>query len=149
MTVAVAALATVLGVAAMLPSRAPGARDCSPPTSSLASARDTAAFCAETFIERNGYTELPGTSDRDMIAVESWDRGRTLTDAVERRRHTIARGPAVVCETPNGFSVVFHVYDPMDSHTGHVVTMGRGYDGMRLLVGFTRIDSIEPGCVHL
>lgn len=150
MTFAAAAMTTMLGAAAMLPvARASGARDCAPPASPLASARDTAAFCAEAFIERNGYTELPGTSDRDMIAVESWDRGRTLTDAVERRRRTIARGPAIVCETPNGFSVVFHVYDPLDSKSGHVVTMGRGYDGMRLLAGFTRIDAIEPGCVHL
>ena len=41
-----------------------------------------------------------------MIAVESWDRGRTLTDAVESRR-TLARGPVIVCESSNGFSVGF------------------------------------------
>ena len=137
------------GAVVMLAIAAAGARDCSLPSSSLATARDTAAFCAEAFVERNGYTELSGTSDREMIAVESWDRGRTLTDAVERRRRTIARGPVVVCESENGFTVVFHVYDPMDSHTGHVVSMGRQYGGIRLLTGFTRIDAIEPGCVHL
>jgi hypothetical protein len=145
-----AALAFAIGAAALLPRASmDGARECTLPPSSLESARDTAAFCAEAFVERNGYTELPGSSDRAMIAVESWDRGHTLTDAVERRRRTIARGPAIVCEGANGFSVVFHVYDPMDSRTGHVVSMGRKYDGMRLLAGFTRIDAIEPGCVHL
>lgn len=145
-----AVLALAIGAIALLPRASmAGARDCALPSSSLDTARDTAAFCAEAFVERNGYTELPGTSDRSMIAVESWDRGHTLTDAVERRRRMIARGPAIVCEGPNGFSVVFHVYDPMDSRTGHVVSMGRQYGGMRLLAGFTRIDAIEPGCVHL
>jgi hypothetical protein len=147
-TPAAVALA-VVAAASLARAQASGARECALPSSPLATPRDTAAFCAEAFIERNGYTELPGTSDRSMIAVESWDRGRTLTDAVERRRRSIARGPAIVCQGTNGFSVVFHVYDPMDSHTGQVVSMGRQYDGMRLLAGFTRIDAAEPGCVHL
>jgi hypothetical protein len=125
------------------------ARDCLLPRESLATARDTAAFCAEAFVERNGYTELPGTSDRGMIAVEARDRGRTLTDAVEARRRTLARGAVIACEGPNGFSVVFHVYDPLDSKSGHVVVMGRQYDGMRLLAGFTRIDMLDSGCVRL
>ena len=125
------------------------ARDCLLPSASLVAARDTAAFCAEAFVERNGYTELPGTSDREMIAVEGRDRGHTLTDAVEARRRTIARGAVIVCEGANGFSVVFHVYDPMDSKSGQVVVMGRKFDDMRLLAGFTRIDAREPGCVHL
>ena len=126
-----------------------GARDCLLPNASLATARDTAAFCAEAFVERNGYTELPGTSDRDMIAVEARDRGHTLTDAVERRRRTLARGPVIVCEGANGFSVVFHVYDPLDTKSGHVVVMGRQYDEMRLLAGFTRTDVLDSGCEHL
>jgi hypothetical protein len=126
-----------------------GARDCAPPSAPLAAPRDTAAFCAEAFVERNGYTELPGSSDREMIAVESWDRGRTLTDAVESRRRTLARGPVIVCESANGFSVVFRAYDPMDSKSGHVVVMGRSYGDMRLLAGFTRTDEVSAGCVHL
>ena len=125
-----------------------GARDCLLPRESLTTARDTAVFCAEAFVERNGYTELPGTSDRDMIAVEARDRGRTLTDAVEARRRTIARGAVIVCQGANGFSVVFHVYDPHDTKSGHVVSMGRQYDGMRLLAGFTRTDVLDSGCVH-
>jgi hypothetical protein len=138
-------------VVAVLPVRrfTKGARDCLLPNSSLATAGDTAAFCAEAFVERNGYTELPGTSDRDMIAVEARDRGHTLTDAVERRRRTLARGPVIVCEGANGFSVVFHVYDPLDTKLGHVVVMGRQYDEMRLLAGFTRTDVLDSGCVHL
>ncbi|MBK5188249.1 MAG: hypothetical protein JJD97_08375, partial [Gemmatimonadaceae bacterium] len=119
------------------------------PRDALRAARDTAAFCAEAFVERNGYTELPGTSDREMIALESWDRGRTLTDAVEARRRTIARGPAIVCTTAHGFSVIFRAYDPMERKSGHVVVMGRQFDGMRLLAGFTRLDVTEPGCAHL
>jgi hypothetical protein len=126
-----------------------GARDCALPSTSLDTARDTAAFCAESFVERNGYTELPGTSERDMIAVESWDRGRTLTDAVERRRHTIARGPVIVCTTANGFSVVFRAYDPMETKNGHVVVMGPQYGDLRLLAGFTRLDVAEDGCARL
>jgi hypothetical protein len=124
------------------------ARDCQLPISSLATARDTAAYCAEQFVERNGYTELPPASDRDMIAVEARDRGRTLTEAVEARRRTLARGAVIVCEGANGFSVVFHVYDPLDSKSGHVVVMGPQFDDMRLLAGFTRIDVIEAGCVR-
>lgn len=126
-----------------------GARDCLLPHEALATARDTAAVCAEAFVERNGYTELPATSDRDMIAVEPRDRGRTLTDAVEARRRTIARGAVIVCEGANGFSVVFRVYDPHDTKSGHVVVMGRRYDDMRLLAGFTRTDVLDSGCVHL
>ena len=108
---------------------ADGARTCSLPSTTLATAQDTAAFCAEAFVERNGYTELPGTSDREMIALEPWDHGRTLVDAVEARRRTLARGAVIVCATSNGFSVVFRAYDPMDSKSGHVVVMGKDYDG--------------------
>ena len=124
------------------------ARDCLLPRESLTTARDTAAFCAEAFVERNGYTELPGTSDREMIAIEARDRGRSLADAVEARRRTIARGAVIVCQGTNGFSVVFHVYDPHDTKSGHVVIMGRQYDGMRLLAGFARTDVLDSGCVH-
>ena len=143
-------LAAAVIIIAALPAHhsAKDARDCLLPASSLATARDTAAFCAEQFVERNGYTELPATSDRDMIAVEARDRGRTLTDAVEARRRTLARGAVIVCEGANGFSVVFHVYDPLDSKSGHVVVMGPQYDGMRLLAGFTRTDVLEAGCVR-
>ena len=42
-------------------SRLGGARDCLLPRTPLAAPRDTAAFCAEAFVERNGYTELPGS----------------------------------------------------------------------------------------
>lgn len=149
--VATAAAAMAFGAATALPNHrmASGARDCLLPGTTLATARDTAAFCAEAFVERNGYTELPGTSDRDMIAVEAHDRGRTLTDAVESRRRTIARGAVIVCEGANGFSVVFHIYDPLDTKSGHVVVMGRRYDDMRLLAGFTRTDMLDAGCVHL
>jgi len=142
------ALAAASFVIAALPahSSAKDARDCLLPISSLATARDTAAFCAEEFVERNGYTELPATSDRDMIAVEARDRGRTLTDAVEDRRRTLTRGAVIVCQGANGFSVVFHVYDPLDSRSGHVVVMGPQFDDMRLLAGFTRIDVLEAGC---
>jgi hypothetical protein len=126
-----------------------GARDCQLPSASLDTAQDTAAFCAEAFVERNGYTELPGTSDREMIALESWDRGRTLVDAVEARRRTLARGPVIVCATSNGFSVVFRAYDPMDAKSGHVVVMGTRFNDMRLLAGFTRTDVAEQGCARL
>jgi hypothetical protein len=144
------ALVAASVVIAALPAHhsAKDARDCLLPIASLATARDTAAFCAEEFVERNGYTELPGTSDRDMIAVEARDRGRTLTDAVEARRRTLARGAVITCEGANGFSVVFRVYDPLDSKSGHVVVMGPQYDDMRLLAGFTRIDVLEAGCVR-
>ena len=150
MSFAGALIAATLVVASLPAQRSTnGARDCLMPNETLASARDTAAFCAEAFVERNGYTELPGTSDRDMIAVEARDRGHTLTDAVEARRRTIARGAVIVCQGANGFSVVFHVYDPLDSRAGHVVVMGRQYDEMRLLAGFTRTDALDSGCVHL
>jgi hypothetical protein len=125
------------------------ARDCLLPNDSLASARDTAAYCAEQFVERNGYTELPGTSDREMIAIESWDRGGTLTDAVERRRRTIARGPVIACTTANGFSVVFRAYDPMETKNGHVVVMDSQFGNLRMLAGFTRLDRADPGCTRL
>ena len=148
---ATGAVAAAALVAASLAGREPraGARDCALPSSSLASARDTAAFCAEAFVERNGYTEMPGSSDRDMIAVEPWDRGHTLRGAVERRRRTIARGPVIVCETANGFSVVFRAYDPMEKTNGHVVVMGPRFGELRLLAGFARLDVVEPGCTRL
>ncbi len=146
-----AGIVAALVVAASLPGHRSmmGARDCLMPHETFATARDTAAFCAEAFVERNGYTELPGTSDRDMIAVEARDRGRTLTDAVEARRRTIARGAVVACQGSNGFSVVFHVYDPLDTKSGHVVVMSRQYADMRLLAGFTRIDVLNSGCERL
>ena len=125
------------------------ARDCLLPSESLASPRDTAAYCAEAFVERNGYTELPATSDREMIAVESWDRGHTLTDAVERRRRTIARGAVIACTTSNGFSVVFRAYDPMETKIGHVVVMDSQFGNLRLLAGFTRLDVAQSGCTRL
>jgi len=146
---AVIAAATIVAASLAPRSAQAGARDCVFPSATLATARDTAAFCAESFIERNGYTALPGTSDRNMIALESWDRGHTLTDAVERRRRTIARGPVIVCATPNGFTVVFRQYDPMERKNGHLVVMGPQYSDLRLLAGFTRLDVDEPGCTRL
>lgn len=125
------------------------ARDCLLPNEPLASARDTAAYCAGAFVERNGYTELPATSDREMIAVESWDRGHTLTDAVERRRRTISRGPVIACTTPGGYSVVFRAYDPMETKNGHVVVMDSQFGNLRMLAGFTRLDRTERGCTRL
>jgi hypothetical protein len=143
-------MAAALAVAALAGRRSSDvARDCALPSATLATARDTAAFCAEAFVERNGYTELPGTSEREMIAVEWWDRGRTLSDAVEARRRTLARGPVIVCESSNGFSVVFRAYDPMDAKSGHVVVMGNSFEDMRLLAGFTRTDVVERGCRRL
>jgi hypothetical protein len=150
MSVPGAVLAAVLAIASLSGRRADDrARDCPLPSASLATSRDTAAFCAEAFIERNGYTELPGTSDREMIALEFWDRGHTLEDAVESRRRTLARGAVIACANANGFSVIFRAYDPMDAKSGHVVVMGPGYDHMRLLAGFTRTDTIDPGCTRL
>ena len=130
MTFALAATAAVLGAAALMTRGAmQDARACTLPCS-----RSPPHATPRPFAPRRSSSATATRSCRErpiagMIAVESWDRGHTLTNAVERRRRTVARGPAVVCESQNGFSVVFHVYDPMDSRTGHVVSMGRAYGG--------------------
>ena len=122
-------------------------RACVAPPIALQSSRDTAAYCAEEFVERNGYADaVPG--DRDMIAIEPRDRGATLQQAVEFRRNTVARGPIAVCEDAAGFTVIFHTGDPHESHVARAVRLDRRYGSITFLSGFVQLSRLAtwPHC---
>ena len=131
----------------LLLAHAAGPRDCVLPRVALQSPRDTAAYCAEEFVERNGYTDaVPG--DRDMIAIEPRDRGATLVEALEFRRNKVARGPIAVCEDAAGFTVIFHTGDPHESRIARAVRLDRRYGGLTFLGGFVQLSRVAtwPQC---
>src|SRR5690242_1722400 len=50
-------------------------RACALPPQALSSARDTAAYCAAQFVARNGYTDLPATTDSTQLVDDITDGG--------------------------------------------------------------------------
>ncbi len=141
-TMLLAALLLLFGQRAAIDPRA-----CIAPSVALRSQRDTAAYCAEQFVERNGYADVLA-GDREMIALEPMDVGSTMEAAVDFRRNIVARGPIAVCEDDAGFTVVFHTGDPHESSVGRAVRLDRRYQGITFLSGFVKLAQLAtwPRC---
>jgi len=114
-------------------------RACALPSHVLPSAADTAAYCAEEFVERNGYTDVIAATDPDRIAIEPLDRGQTLQQVLELRRNTIARGARLVCRVDGGYNVLFRTSDPRELVFGKEVSMGERFAGLRVVTYYVRV----------
>ena len=105
---------------------------CVLPTRSLASARDTAVWCAEQFIARNGYTDVAPLSDTSLIAFESLEWANSIEEMLRHRSNTLQRHAFGICEKApgphyEGFVVVFRYRDTTQGARG--VTMSKRFHG--------------------
>lgn len=124
------------------------ARICHFPPQTLASHRDTAAWCARDFIIRNGYTSAPASTNNADIALEpAMDVGNGMSEMVGNRRNTIAATPELVCTTQTGFVVSFRMPNQLDQTFDRGVAMTKSYVGITLLRPWVRrSDTVPPGC---
>ena len=143
-------VAVLLVAAAMAAARQDAAaRVCRLPAAALASAGDSAAWCAREFLIRNGYTASPPSVDRNDIALEpTMDVGRTFDEMMDARRNTVGRVPILACPTATGFLVSFSIPNQIDPTHGRGVSMTRNYAGLTLLRAWVRLSTgVPPGCV--
>jgi len=144
------ALAGLALMAALLPGRQDAAaRVCRLPAQSLATAPDTAAWCAREFLIRNGYTAAPASADRTAIALEpTMDVGRTFDEMMFARRNTVGDAPLLACPTATGFLVSFSMPNQLDPTHGRGVSMTRTYAGVTLLRSWVRLSAgVPPHCI--
>ena len=125
---------------------AAGPRDCRLPDESLESAADTAAYCAEGFVARNGYTDALPSMDRSQIVLEGWEMSRSLEGVLYMRRATL-RGTAYrVCPQRAGWWVVFRTTAATEPPGGRVVAMSLHFGGMTMLDGSVALTGLAPTC---
>lgn len=131
----------------------PEARNaCVLPSRALASRSDTAVWCAEQFIARNGYTDVAPLSDTSLIAFESLEWANSIEEMFRFRHNTLQRRAFGICEGApgphyQGFVVVFRYRDT--THGARGVTMSKRFHGLRVehqdfLVA--AVDSARFGC---
>jgi hypothetical protein len=58
---------------------------------------DTAVWCAEEFIARNGYTAQSAAADTGLIAVESLESDSSIASLVRTRHNSLAPRAIGVC----------------------------------------------------
>ncbi len=112
---------------------APGPDACAFPRHPLSSTADTAAFCAAQFVARNGYTDLPATTDSTQVVYEITDLDPDWHHVVQERANTLERHPFAVCAGKHGYLVLFRSPAQADQRTARVVTMTRRYHDVRLV----------------
>lgn len=123
-----------------------GPRDCRLPDRPLQSAADTAAYCAEGFIARNGYTSALPTSDRSQIVLEGWERSPSLEGVLFMRRGTLHGTAYRVCPRRDGWWVVFRSTAAAQPPAGRVVSMSLQWHGMGMLAGSVALPSLAATC---
>ena len=108
------------------------------------SAESVAVQCAEDFVVRNGYTDLPG--DPSTVAGESIEISGTPQEVIARRRGTLDRRAALLCwlkpaydtavSTPGmrgrGYEVGFLAPGEVAAKYARVVSMDRSYRQLRM-----------------
>jgi hypothetical protein len=144
------ALAGLALAAVLLPGRQEAAaRVCRLPAPTLATAADTAAWCAREFLIRNGYTAAPASADRNAIALEpTMDVGRTFDEMMFARRNTVGDAPLLACPTATGFLVSFSMPNQLDPTHGRGVSMTRTYAGLTLLRSWVQLSAgVPPHCI--
>jgi hypothetical protein len=109
--------------------------------------------CAEGFIARNGYTDLP-VLDTTGISRELIEPGTTATEILGSRRASLGRRAVVFChdrrETP-GFTVGFVSPGDTTLKIGRAVTMDSAFGQVRIehVAFLPGVAVTMPGCVSL
>ena len=131
-------------------------RACDPPPVRLPSPADTAGFCAEEFIARNGYTDLPPATDTTLIAFESIEWSASRPELLRERRKTLERHAVGICEPqssrvpPAGQFIV--AFRSRDTAYMRAVTMSARYADLRVQhqdFNASALDSAQYGCRRL
>jgi hypothetical protein len=96
--------------------------------------------CAEWFVSRNGYTDLPPVADSAQLAHESIELAQPAAALVAARRNTLARRAALVCagaKRAAGYTVAFLAPGDTTAGSGRAVTMDTAFADLRVEhVGF-------------
>ena len=132
-------------------------RKCAIVPRSLASARDTAVWCAEEFIARNGYTTQPAAADTAFIALESIEWDSSITSMVHARHNSLAPRAMGVCSSerspggapPGGYIVAFRAHD---GTYARAVIMSAAYSDLRVQhtdFDTTALDSPRFSCARV
>ena len=126
---------------ALAPERSPAPPDptysCVMPLAALASARDTAVWCAEEFIARNGYTDLPPSVDSGSVAYESLEFSPNVAARLRGPTKSLERRAVGICDGGRngpGFTVVFRAPGPpsQTEQFPRAVTMRRDFTNLRM-----------------
>ena len=131
-------------------------RKCKTVPNSLALAIDTAIWCAEEFIARNGYTNQPPTADA-FIALESIEWDSSITSMVRARHNSLLPRAMGVCSSErspggapaSGYIVAFRAHD--GTHARAVI-MSAAYSELRVQhtdFDTTVLDSPRFSCARL
>ncbi|HKG93140.1 MAG TPA: hypothetical protein VKA84_14645 [Gemmatimonadaceae bacterium] len=94
----------------------------------------TAVRCAEWFVARNGYTDLP-VADTGAVASESIERAASVAELLAERRSSLSRRAAVVCRGArrgSGYTVGFTDPARADTLVGRAVTMDTAFRALRV-----------------
>ena len=110
---------------------------CVMPVCTLASARDSAVWCAEEFIVRNGYTDLPPSVDSSTVAYESFEFSSGVAARLRGPTNSLERRAIGVCEGGHGqpgYTVVFRAPGPPRETEpfARAVTMSRDFTSLRV-----------------
>ncbi|MFN8575118.1 MAG: hypothetical protein U0132_23900 [Gemmatimonadaceae bacterium] len=97
--------------------------------------RDSIAVrCAEAFVARNGYTDVP-VQDTGAIAHEFIEPGATPREVLSYRRHSLGSRGVTLChdrrEQP-GFTVGFAAPADTVMQVGRAVTMDSSFRGVKM-----------------
>ena len=131
-------------------------RKCAIIPRSLASATDTAVWCAEEFIARNGYTTQPAAADTALIAFESIEADSSIASMLRARHNSLAPQAMGVCSSERspggapagGYIVAFRAYD---GTYARAVIMSAAYSNLRVQhtdFDTTALDSPRFSCAR-
>ena len=131
-------------------------RECAVVPKSLPSSRDTAVWCAEEFIARNGYTTQPA-ADTALIALESIEWDSSFASLVRARQNSLASRAMGVCSSersPGGAPAGGYIvpFRAGDGTYARAVTMSAAFSDLRVQhIDFdtTALDSARFSCARL
>jgi hypothetical protein len=121
----------------------------------LASAPDTAVWCAEQFVARNGYTDRPAVADTSLLASESFELSSSAAEMLRMRDNTLepqavglcAPSPSEARAPTNGYIIAFRYRDTAGTMRG--VTMSDRFTNLRMQhqdLNPAVLDSAHYGC---
>jgi hypothetical protein len=108
--------------------------------------RTAAVRCAELFVIRNGYADLPPVADSSQWIGELVDLG------IGGRRNMLVRTPIRACQSAHEFAVLFRYQAAEYASMARVVVMSSRYDDLHLIhqgLWVVPLPRETTGCVDL
>jgi hypothetical protein len=88
--------------------------------------------CAEEFVRRNGYTSVDAQVDSTTWAAEGIEWASSVSEILTYRRNTLMPHAIGVRCIPKGCGVTFAYRDSSFKCVFRMVTMSKGFRGMRM-----------------